>query len=209
MSAALPHPAYRILTQRLHLRCWHPNDAQELGLAVTRNLEHLSPWMAWTDQEPESLERRVERLRRNRGSFDLGEDFTYGIFTPDSGHVIGSAALHTRSGEGSLEIGYWIDNSHTGKGLATEASAALTRVGFEVLEVQRIEIRCHPDNVASMRIPQKLAFTREGTLRSRYPWRTGEFQDQVVWSLLRSELPGSPAAQVSVQAFDALDRALI
>ena len=73
-------PAYRIHTQRLVLRCWQPTDAPLLKAAIDANLEHLRPWMPWAQYEPEDLPAKIERLRRWRGEFDLGQDFAYGLF---------------------------------------------------------------------------------------------------------------------------------
>ena len=39
--------------------------------------------MPWAEQEPTEVEAKVELLRSFRGRFDLGQDFTYGIFDPD------------------------------------------------------------------------------------------------------------------------------
>ena len=61
-----------------------------------------------------------------------------------------------------------------GEGLCTEATAALTRVGFEVCEIERIEIRVDPANEASLAIPRKLGFVGGGDAARRLPRaRTG------------------------------------
>src|SRR4029450_1058167 len=66
-------PAYRIHTQRLALRCWHPTDAPPPKAAIDANLEHLRPWMPWAQYESTDLHRKIEYLRRCRGEFDLGQ----------------------------------------------------------------------------------------------------------------------------------------
>jgi len=40
-------PAYRIVTDRLVIRCYHPIDAPLLRDAVEASVEHLRPWMSW------------------------------------------------------------------------------------------------------------------------------------------------------------------
>src|SRR5204863_353260 len=72
-----------------------------------------------------------------------------------------------RRDEGSLEIGYWVRSHLAGRGFATEAAAALTRVAFELCGTERVDIRCDPDNAASRAIPRKLGYTEDGTLRRR------------------------------------------
>jgi RimJ/RimL family protein N-acetyltransferase len=155
--------------------------------------------MPWAHEEPQPLEGKVELLRGFRGRFDLGQDFVYGIFSADESEAVGGTGLHTRRGEGVFEIGYWIRAGRTGEGLCTEATAALTRVGFEVCEIERIEIRVDPANEASLAIPRKLGFVEESIQRRILPWRDGELRDGVVLAMLRGEF----AHEVELQAFDA------
>ncbi len=55
------------------------------------------------------------------------ETIVYGIFDSNETVVLGGSGLHTRIGPGALEIGYWVQADHIGKGYATEVCAALTR----------------------------------------------------------------------------------
>ena len=202
--SAVP-PPYRIETPRLVLRCWDPRDAPLLKDALDSSLDHLRPWMPWARYEPEPLEAKVDLLRRFRGWFDLGQDFVYGIFSRDESEVVGGTGLHTRVGDDAFEIGYWIRVSRTGEGLATEAAAALTRVAFDVCEVDRVEIRVDPANDRSLAVPQKVGFAEEARLRRRLPPSEGQdgLRDVVVFTLFRSALPESPVASVELEAFDA------
>jgi RimJ/RimL family protein N-acetyltransferase len=151
------------------------------------------------------LAEEVELLRRFRGNFDLGEDFTYGFFQPDESTVVGGGGLHTRVGPDAFEIGYWIRASEAGRGLATEATAALTRVGLELCGADRIEVRVEPENHASLAIPRKLGFTEEGLLRRRLdPGPDGARRDTLVFSMFRDGLAGTPVSAVPFEAFDAL-----
>jgi RimJ/RimL family protein N-acetyltransferase len=205
----VPAPAYRIVTSRLVLRCWHPADAPLLAEAVTASVEHLRPWMPWVHAEPEELEARVQRLRGFRAQFDTDRDYVYAIFTPDEREVVGGTGLHARVGADALEIGYWIGARHVGSGYATEAAAALTRVGFEIHGLQRMEIRCDPANQRSASVPRKLGYTHEATLRANARAVDGGMRDTMVWSLLRPEYAGSPSAAARLQAFDAAGRTLL
>jgi RimJ/RimL family protein N-acetyltransferase len=190
-----------VRTPRLALRCWSPADAPLLAEAIESSLEHLRPWMPWAAEEPKSLADRVRLLRTFRGEFDLGRNFVYAIFDPEETSVLGGTGLHPRADDDSLEIGYWIRVDRVGGGLATEASAALTRVAFEVCAVDRVDIRCDPANAASRAVPRKLGFAEEATLRRRlaYP----EPRDLVVYSLFRDEYRSTPVANAELEAFDA------
>jgi RimJ/RimL family protein N-acetyltransferase len=198
---------YRIVTERLVLRCWEPRDAPLLKDAVDSSIDHLLPWMPWASHEPQSLDEKVALLRQFRGKFDLGQDFTYGVFTPDEEQAVGGTGLHTRIGDEAFEIGYWIRASRAGEGLGTESTAALTRVAFELTDIDRIEIRCEPENELSRAIPRKLGYREEATLRRRL--RHPEPRDVVVYSLFRDDFGSSPAAAAVVEAYDAIGTRLL
>jgi RimJ/RimL family protein N-acetyltransferase len=205
MTETILGPAYRILTPRLCIRCWNPIDAAQLKTAVDESREHLKPWMPWAHHET-SLQDQIDRLRQVRGQFDLGKDFVYGIFTRDESRVMGGTGLHTRVGTHALEIGYWIHVDHIGKGYATEVSNALTKVAFKIHGVDRVEIHCNPENLASSTIPKKLGYTLEATLRRRSHWSDGKTEDSMIWTLFADQYPNSPSTQFEIEAFDAADR---
>ncbi len=204
-----PPPPYVIRTERLTIRCWEPRDAPLLKDALDTSLDHLRPWMPWAADEPKPLEEKAELLRSFRGQFDLGENFIYGLFVRDESEVVGGAGLHARIGADALEIGYWLRASQVRRGLAREATAALTKVGFRVCGVDRIEIRVDPANEASQRIPRALGYTQEATLRRRLPSAAGQApRDAVVFTLFADELDGSPVAGTVVEAYDVLGRSI-
>jgi len=197
-------PPYRIVSERLVVRCWEPRDAPLLKEAVDSSLDDLRPWMPWAHMEPQPLSEKVALLRRFRGQFDLGQDFVYGIFDSDETKVAGGTGLHTRVGDDAYEIGYWIRSSHAGQGFATEATAALTRVAFELCGVDRVEVRVEPGNAPSIAVPRKLGFAEEGTLRRRLPaHEDGAPRDVTVFALFLDDFAGSPAASSTLEAYDA------
>ena len=199
---------YRIETERLVIRCYEPADAPLLKEAVDASLEHLRPWMPWAESEPQTLEEKTELTKHFRSSFDTGENFTYGIFHADEAELLGGTGLHGRIGPGGLEIGYWIRASATRQGFVTESTAALTRVGFEICEADRIEIRIEPGNDASMGIPRKLGFVEEATLRRRLPGREGgPLRDVAIFTMFREDF--DPALAPAIRAFDARGERLI
>ena len=193
------------MTERLVARCWEPADAPLLKEAVDASLDHLRRWMPWAQSEPQTLEQKVQLLRTFRGQFDRGENFVYGLFSADESEVVGGSGLHPRERDDlSLEIGYWIRESATGRGYATEASAAIARVGLEVCGADRIEIRVDPANEVSAKVPRKLGFVEEARLRRRLISAPGEEpRDTLLFTLFRDALAGTPVASARVEAFDA------
>jgi RimJ/RimL family protein N-acetyltransferase len=161
--------------------------------------------MPWALEEPKPLAEKVALLRRFRGLFDADEDYVYGVFDTAEARVLGGCGLHTRVGPDAFEIGYWIRADAARRGYATELTAALTRVGLEIVGAERIELHVDPRNEASLGVPRKLAFAEEATLRRRLLNVTpaGARADMAVFTLFADELPRSPAASAAFAAFDA------
>ena len=168
---------YRIETARTVIRCWHPNDAPILQNAINASVESLLPWMPWAKGEPKEYHSKIDTLRTFRGNFDLGNDFVLGIFDSEETEVLGGCGLHTRAGKYSLEIGYWINKTHQQKGYATEITRALIIAGFELSDIDNIQIYCDVKNVASLQVIEKTGFQKEGVLIHKQKNADGDFQD--------------------------------
>ena len=185
------------------IRCWDPRDAALLKDAVDSSLEHLRAWMPWAYHEPQDIDAKAALLRLFRGKFDLAQDFVFGIFSADETRVLGGTGLHTRAGDGALEIGYWVRADAVRQGIATTVAGALTRVGIELAGADRIEIHVDIENEVSSRVPRRLGYREEGVLRRRLPTHDGSPQrDALIFSLFAEDLAGSPAADVGYAAFD-------
>jgi len=209
MPSAFPGPAYRIVTPRLVLRCWNPQDAPLLKNAVQANVDHLLPWLPFARNEPEELQVKIERMRHWRSRFDSDGDYVYGIFNAEESRVVGGTGLHKRVGDQAFEIGYWIDQELINQGYATEVSAALVKTAFEIMGARRIEIHCDPLNHRSAAVPRKLGFIHEATLRERFPTSESQWTDIMIWSIFAGDYPQSPAQQIKIQAFDSANRQIV
>jgi len=209
MPSAFPGPAYRIVTPRLVLRCWNPQDAPLLKNAVQANVDHLLPWLPFARNEPEELQVKIERMRHWRSRFDSDGDYVYGIFNAEESRVVGGTGLHKRVGDQAFEIGYWIDQELINQGYATEVSAALVKTAFEIMGARRIEIHCDPLNHRSAAVPRKLGFIHKATLRERFPTSESQWTDIMIWSIFAGDYPQSPAQQIKIQAFDSANRQIM
>ena len=98
------------------------------------------------------------------------------------GVLAGGIGLMARIGPGGLEIGYWVRQAYTRRGLATAAAAALVEQAFRLPGVDRVEIVHDELNVASGGVPRKLGFT-EVERAPDGPARAGRHRLGVVWRL--------------------------
>ena len=209
MNKSYLGPAYRIESKRLVIRCYDPKDAPLLQKSIQESVEHLRPWLPWVKTEPEELNIKIERLRMFRARFDLSENYIYGVFDPKETELIGGTGLHPRVGSNAFEIGYWVNVNHINKGYATEFSAALTKVAFEIENVNRVEIHCDPGNISSAAIPKKLGYVYEATLRGRTETINGTPSDSMIWSMVREEYLKSPAVNAKILAYDVVGKLII
>lgn len=205
----IPGPAYVIHTPRLLLRCWEPADAPRFMRAIEESREHLRRWLPWVKDEPLPLDDQVKRLRALRAAFDRGETFAYGVFSADGSELLGGAGLYTHAGPDAREIGAWLTAGAIRQRFGSEMGAALTRVAFEVDGVRRVEMHCDPRNQASVRVPPRLGFVHEATLRARDLLEDGTPSDSMIFSLFEEDYPRSPCASAQVEAFDAIGRRLL
>lgn len=127
------------------------------------------------------MEDTRELLDGFREKFETGDDFVYGIFDGEESEVLGGTGLHPRIGPGALEIGYWIRVDRTGDGLATEAARAMREAASALPGIERIVIKCDPENEVSRRIPEKLGFTLLERLESDGETPEGERRDTLVF----------------------------
>jgi len=203
-------PPYRIETERLVIRCYQPADGPLLKSAVDASIEHLRPWMPWVKFEPQTIEQRIEFCRACRGAFDTDVNYGYGIFDPSETRVLGGTGLHQRGGPCSLEIGYWVRSDALRRGIATEVSAVLTRVAFEVSGAQRVDIQIDPENERSEGVPRKLGFVLEGTLRRRLEPKEdgGRPRDSMLFTMTPEELAGSACLAYDYVAYDAAGKTI-
>lgn len=155
----IPH---RIETERLILRRYEPSDVDEMARVIIASRHYLAPWMPWARDEPIDRAERSELIATFMREYDDGTDFTMGIFLRDSGVYVGGTGLHTRLGEGILEIGYWIAADRQRNGYVTEAATALTQVAIDFAGAERVEIHHLPRNLHSRAIPERCGFTYEG-----------------------------------------------
>ncbi|WP_084104346.1 GNAT family N-acetyltransferase [Demequina sp. NBRC 110056] len=159
---AIPH---RIETERLIIRRYVEADAEQLAAVTTRNVEHLRRYMEWIRFEPQSIEQRRAWIAEVNAKADAGEDYTLGMFLRggdgSEGEFVGGTGFHVRSRPERLAIGYWISSEHEGRGLVTEASAALTVVGLTVTGATVVDISHAPSNERSAAVPARLGFERQ------------------------------------------------
>ena len=91
----------------------------------------------------------------------------------------------------SAEMGYWLGQDFWGRGITTAAVRALSRYGFETLNLTRIFAVPFTSSSASIRVLEKCGYVREGTMR-RSAIKEGVVLDQVLYALTDCDLSRTP-----------------
>jgi ribosomal-protein-serine acetyltransferase len=168
----------------VELRLLLDGDAERFFDLIMRNRDHLDPWMRWTARV-QTLDDARKYLERAGARYEAGEGFHAGLWDGDT--LAGGIACHAIDREShNTEIGYWLGESFTGRGLVTRACRAVITALFELEHLHRIEIRCAADNLPSRAVADRLGFTYEGMLRES-EWITSSFRDHALYSLLDRE----------------------
>jgi ribosomal-protein-alanine N-acetyltransferase len=87
--------------------------------------------------------------------------------------------------ECGASVGYWIRESHAGRGIVPAAVAMACEFAF-AQGMHRLEIAVRPENTSSLRVAQKLGFREEG-MRRRYLFIDGAWRDHQVFALTADE----------------------
>jgi RimJ/RimL family protein N-acetyltransferase len=179
----------RLLTPRLLLRCPRAGDGPAVNEAVSISLDELRPWMPWAQTAP-TLDQSEANVRAAQANFLQRSDLVYTIWEHDGQGVetrlMGSTGLHRIDWSvPRFEIGYWRRSGEQGRGLVTEAVRALSRMAFDVLKAQRVEIRMDDLNTASWKTAERAGFTLEGVLRRDTVAVDGRVRDTRVYSRVR------------------------
>jgi ribosomal-protein-serine acetyltransferase len=171
-------PPEMINAGELVLKRWEPAWADEAARAVRESLPELKPFLPWA-HDGYDVEDSRSFIARSSNEWAEGTAYNYALFTT-VGEVVGSFGLMTRMGPGTLEIGYWIHSAYTGRGYATGAVGALTRVALTLTGIERVAIKHDIANPASGAVAAKAGFTEVERVE-RKPEAPGETGVDVIW----------------------------
>jgi RimJ/RimL family protein N-acetyltransferase len=183
-----------LVGERVIVRHWAEPDCRGLWDAIDNSREHLDAWMPWVDRyrNPDDA---LEYCRRSHARWLLRDDLAVAIVEKTTGTILGGSGLHRVDWKLRLfEIGYWLRQDAQGHGYATETVQLLTRLAFDELDANRVELRIDTRNVPSLRVAERAGYVLEGTLRRRMPAPDGIAADMHVLALVREEYAMLPWA---------------
>jgi ribosomal-protein-alanine N-acetyltransferase len=174
--------------QDIELRAPEMRDFEAWAALRSASRAFLRPWEpTWPAND---LTRSAFRARLRRYSQDVRADAAYPfyIFRTSDGALLGGLTLgQIRRGVAQTgSLGYWMGEPFAGKGYMTTAVRALLPYAFTALRLRRIEAACLPENLASIRLLERVGFTREGYARS-YLCIAGAWRDHLLYAILAED----------------------
>jgi [ribosomal protein S5]-alanine N-acetyltransferase len=165
------------------LRPWLDVAVEDQVDFYVRNREAFAPWEP--TPPPEFFEVRGQRLVREytRSETESGRSRIHAVVAGGmrlAGRV--SVTNIVRGAAQSAYLGYLVDASLWGQGIATQAVKLTLRDAFGSLALHRVEASIMPRNTRSLRVIEKCGFTRIG-LSARHLRIAGVWEDHYIYSL--------------------------
>jgi [ribosomal protein S5]-alanine N-acetyltransferase len=187
------HPGWpaRLQDGRIGLRPPKLRDATTWSTLRLRNEAWLSPWEP-TSSESWAVRHSVASWPSAHSS--LKRLARAGVLLPFmityDDQLVGQITVNNvvRGALRSAQIGYWIDEGHSSRGITTTAVALATDHCFGPVGLHRVEVDIRPENTRSRRVVEKLGFREEGLL-VRYLDIDGAWRDHLTYALTVEDVP--------------------
>lgn len=144
-----------IETPRLRLRQFTPNDLDDLSRLYSNPdlMRYIGKGIKTKNETETALSSILKHYQHGFGM--------WAVISKDNDKLIGRCGLCFLDNTSEVELGYLLDQSYWCKGLATEASQASLKYGFEVVKLDRIVAIAQPKNLASRRVMEKVGMKYE------------------------------------------------
>lgn len=176
-----------IMSERLLLFAYGPEDAARLREHAVRNEAHFARW-----SPPGSKARGTDAYweskgQKNRDEAQAGTAVRFAIVWRDDpdGPVLGTLAL-TEISRGPMQqanLGYGLDEHAQGKGIMVEAVRAVSAWAFDHLRLHRVAANYAPTNERSARVLRTCGYAVVGYARD-YLFINGAWRDHVLTALV-------------------------
>jgi RimJ/RimL family protein N-acetyltransferase len=147
----------RIETSRLVLRPFETSDVEAafgwFGDPIVMRFTPTGP--------DKSIEETRTRLAEYENHQDAHGFSKWLVLERHSGVAVGDSGLLGLPEYGWIDLGFRFAQSYWGKGLATEVASAWVRAAFDDFRISHLGAFAHPENVASIRVLEKLGFHAE------------------------------------------------
>lgn len=170
-------------TERLILRKMKPSDY--IDMYEYASDERVTKYLLWNPHEDISVTRDYLKYIQTR--YRTGDFYDWAVIDNETKRMIGTCGFSKLDFQNnSAEVGYVLNPTFWGKGIAVEAVLAALEFAFETLRVKRVEAKYIVGNEKSRRVMEKCGMTFEGILRKSMLIK-GEYRDIGICSVIAEE----------------------
>jgi ribosomal-protein-serine acetyltransferase len=175
------------VSDNIRMRSYLSADAPAFFKATDTNRAYLRPWISWVDRMNNEAD-ALDLIEQGRAKLDRQEALILAIFKEEE--LIGGIGMQAWNQDlKKAEIGYWLCEKETGKGIMTLAARVFLAYLFRSLQLNKVELYHLPANLRSAAVASRLGFRTEGLLRESFLLH-GRLHDIVVQGLLSREWKG-------------------
>jgi ribosomal-protein-serine acetyltransferase len=172
------------IDQQLSLRTLTLEDAKTVFALTDASRAYLREWLPWLDITREVADTTAYIEGCIKGHEAKNSLSLVIIFQNE---IVGIAGFNVINYNNKIAaIGYWLSEGAQGHGIMTRTVQALLQYAFEELQLNKVEIRAAVGNTKSQAIPERLGFTKEGTIREA-EWLYDHYVDHAAYGILASE----------------------
>ena len=143
-----------LMTGRLLLRRSRPEDAE--AISAYRSDPDVHRQQGWERTDPDGVRADIEEMT-GRSPGEPGGWVQFSVQERETGRLVGDVGLSPADGEpGVIKVGYTMDPAFQRRGYATEAVGALVAYAFGSLDADVVRAYADADNVASIRVAEKV-----------------------------------------------------
>lgn len=150
----------RLDTARLILRPFVEDDA-EAAFRWFGDPEVMRFIPTGADDSVEKTRQRLARYREHQARHGFSK---WIVRERDSGVAVGDSGLRLEEPE-RIDLGFRFARPYWGRGFATEVARAWVRAAFTNFRLARLTAFAHRENLASLRVLEKVGFRRTGLSR--------------------------------------------
>lgn len=131
-----------------------------------------------------TLIRAEAEIKYMKNLFNYKQSMYWVIANKHDDKIIGSCGFnYWNKDHRRAEISYDLAKDYWGRGVMSQAVAAILKFGFEKMNLQRIEATITPCNLKSIKLLEKQGFIQEGLLR-QHKMLHGKFTDAIIVAIL-------------------------
>lgn len=191
----------RLCVGSLALRPFRKSDGDVWQDIHRLNRAWLKPWSPTMPTDRSAGLSFQDILTLQRKGIKSGRQIPFAI--EFAGELVGQVNINEIAWGVALtgSVGYWIDHRWAGRGITPAAVALAMDHALGPVGLHRLEVNIRPENIASLRVVQKLRLREEG-VRERYLHIDGQWRDHRCFAVTTEELSDSLLSRVRVPVVD-------